>query len=165
MKIGIVSDSHGRSARLASALKALIAGGAETIVHCGDVGSVECVELLGSTGAAAYMIPGNMDRHPERLEEAARRCGVNFAWEVITVPIGENKYLAAAHGHDGGVLDKLIAAGQFPYVCHGHTHSRRDTRIGDVRVINPGALHNARRYTAALLDTDAATLEYIEIPR
>ena len=57
--------------------------------------------------------------------------------------------------------------GQFPYVCHGHTHRLRDDRIGDVRVINPGALNhprNPRHPTIAVLDTATDTLTIHDLP-
>ena len=40
----------------------------------------------------------------------------------------------------------------------------RDERIGRTRVINPGALQRARRYTVALLDTEMDALELFELP-
>jgi putative phosphoesterase len=166
MKIGIVSDSHGKVKPLKAALDLLVDRGVETIVHCGDVGSVECVESLGATGVPTYLVPGNMDRNVEKLQAAADRCHVNFAGEVALVPIGAGRYLGATHGNDAAVLHELIAQKQFPYVCHGHTHRAGDERIGNVRVINPGALRHARnprRPTAAVLDTDTDTLEYIKV--
>jgi len=166
MKIGIISDSHGRAKRLRAAIDLLARRGVEAVVHCGDVMSVECVEMLGLCGVPAYMVVGNMDRHPERLKDAAERGGVNFAWEVVEVPIGEEKYLVATHGHDADVLDTLLIGRQFPYVCHGHTHRARNERVGPVRVINPGALchpKGSHRPTAAVLDTDCDTVEIVEV--
>jgi predicted phosphodiesterase len=60
-------------------------------------------------------------------------------------------------------LGELVHSGQFPYVCHGHTHKVRDERIGEVHVINPGALRRARRHTVAILDTDGDTLEHVVV--
>ena len=168
MKIGIVSDSHGKSKRLRAALELLARRGAERIVHCGDVGSVECMELLGRAGAKAYAVAGNMDRRPEPLMAAANRCGVTFSLASVEVPIGGGRYLAATHGDPHHLLSELVTGGQFPYVCHGHTHRARDERIGAVRVINPGALRSPkdpRHPTAALLDTDAETVEFLDVPK
>ena len=166
MKIGIVSDCHGRTKRLRAALDLLAQRGVEAVVHCGDVMSVQCVEMLGLCGVPAYMVIGNMDRHPERLKDAAERSGVNFAWEVIEVPIGDEQFLVATHGHDEEVLDALLIGRQFPYVCHGHTHRPRNERAGAVRVINPGALchpQGSSRPTFAVLDTDSDTVEVVQV--
>jgi len=163
MKIGIISDSHGKAKRLRAAIDVLTDRGVETIVHCGDIGSRECMEVLGSASVPTYAIPGNMDRHAEQLAAIAARSGVEFSWEIVRVPIGDNEYLVATHGDDEDILGELITEGQFRYVCHGHTHHARDERIGKVRVINPGALHHARRHTIAVVDTATDELVHIEL--
>jgi len=166
MKIGIVSDSHGMARRLRAALGILTSGGVDAIVHCGDIGSIRCLELLGAVGVPIYAVAGNMDRHIERLESAAAERNVTFSWEVVEVPIGGDRFLVAAHGHDERILGGLLAGQQFPYVCHGHTHCTRDERIGKVRLINPGALCRPRSPggpTAAILDTDKDELEIVKV--
>jgi len=162
MRIGILSDTHGRVDRLRAALQALAARGVELIVHCGDVGGEGCVRLLGGCGVPVHMVAGNMDKDVARLADAAARCGVLFHWEVAQVPLGDGRLLAAVHGDDQRLLGELIRGGQFAYVCHGHTHRRRDERIGPVRVINGGALHNTSAPSVAVLDTASDELEFIE---
>jgi len=168
MKIGVVSDTHGRAGRLAAAIEVFAVRGAQAVVHCGDIGSTECVELLGASGMSAYAVAGNMDRHADRLAETAERAGVHFATEIVEVPLEDGQHLVAMHGHDEAVLSEMILGGQFPYVCHGHTHRARDERIGAARVVNPGALahpRDPRHPTAAVLDTRAGTVEFVTIPR
>jgi len=168
MKIGIVSDSHGSASRLKAALEALVGLGAEMVVHCGDVGSAECVQVLGRAPVPAHLVLGNMDRHGAKLAAAAKACGVQLGWEVIEVAIGDGRHLVATHGHDENVLAELVMGEQFPYVCHGHTHRMRDERLAGTRVINPGALRHSRDSklpTAAILDTDADTVEHITVPK
>ncbi len=166
MKIGIVSDSHGKAGCLRAALELLASHCCEAVVHCGDIGSTECVELLGAAGMPAYAVAGNMDHHVGRLESAANECGVKFAWEVVEVPLAADQFLVATHGDDVGVLAELIEGGQFPYVCHGHTHCTRDERFGNVRVIGPGAIRHPRHPrhpTVVVLDTDTDTLQFIKV--
>lgn len=163
MRIGIVSDSHGKADRLRRAVELLVQREAEAIVHCGDVGSADCMAVLGQAGVPAYAVAGNMDRHIARLQAAAEESGVHFSLDTVLVLIGEQTYLAVTHGSDRSLIRALAADGRYPYVCHGHTHATRDERVERVRVINPGALHHARRHTVALLDTDADTVEHIEL--
>jgi len=165
MKIGIVSDTHGKARRLAAALEAFAQRDVEAVVHCGDVGSVECVEMLGACGRPAYLVAGNMDRHAEQLRVTAERCGVNFSWEVVQVPIKDGELLVATHSHDEGLLGALIVGQQFAFICHGHTHRFRDEHIGRARLINPGALYHPRDHirSVAVLDTQSGQLERIEI--
>ena len=168
MKIGIVSDSHGRGDRLQSAMEAFASRGVQAVVHCGDIGSTQCVEALSSIDAATYAVAGNVDAHVKQLGSAAATSGVTFAWEVVEVPLGDGQHLVATHGCDQEVLEELIRGEQFPYVCHGHTHRVRDERIGPVRVINPGALRSPKapkHPSAAILDTDGDPLEFIALKR
>ena len=60
-------------------------------------------------------------------------------------------------------MDVALADG-VDWLLHGHTHQVRDERIGRTRIINPGALQRARRYTVGLLDTESDSLDVLEIP-
>ncbi len=166
MKIGIISDSHGRTKLLRAALDELLNRDAEILVHCGDIGGPEAIEILAATELPVFIVAGNTDARFEQFEQLSDRLGVNYSSEVAEVPIGQGKFLAATHGHDQTVLCELIEDHQFPYVCHGHTHCFRDETIAGIRVINPGALHhprNPRFPTVALLDTDTDLVERIDL--
>ena len=166
MKIGIVSDSHGKSERLNAAIIAMKRSQVEAIVHCGDISDPDDIDRLAETGVAVYVVAGNMDHRVSRLREVAEKRGVHFSSEVLEVPLGDGCHLVATHGHDQRVLGELIADQQFGYVCHGHTHCRRDERIDKTRVINPGALCHPKRPpvpSAAILDTGSDTLDWLEI--
>ncbi|MBS3733422.1 MAG: metallophosphoesterase family protein [Phycisphaerae bacterium] len=169
MRVALVSDSHGDVRRLRRALDALVARGAEAVVHCGDVGSVECVAALGDAAPTALAVAGNMDRRVDQLAAAAERAGVTFSTRHVELDIGGGAEtpsgLVATHGDDARLLAELIRGEQFAYVCHGHTHRRRDERFGAVRVINPGALRHPRGGSgpgAALLDTDAGAVNWVK---
>ena len=173
MKIGILSDSHGKSKRLARGIDLLLDASAEAIVHCGDIENVEGIQLLGDSHLPSYLAAGNMDvSRFGRLQAAADSCGVIFAADFVTVPLndgdgdGDKKYLAATHGKDELLLDELIRDEQYPYVCHGHTHRTSDQRINSTRVLNPGALYHPRGdtgRTVMLLDTDTDTVKIISV--
>jgi putative phosphoesterase len=163
MKIGILSDSHGQCDRLGRAVEVLVQRGADVVLHCGDIGHDDCVRLLAGSGKPVYAVCGNVDRDVTQMMALAAECGVDLHWEVIEVPLGNGQYLVATHGHDSRLVEELLAGQQFPYLCLGHSHRRRDERVGLMRVINPGALHRARPYTMALLDTAADRVEFIEL--
>ena len=162
MRIGIVSDSHGDWRRLEGALSALVAQGAETIVHCGDVGNAECMHVLGRAGVPAYAVRGNMDRGAGKTTDAAAAEGVTFHDATVEVELDQGARLVATHGNDARLMRELLTGQQFAYLCHGHSHCRRDERIGSMRIINPGALRRARPPSVALLDTQTDELEFIE---
>jgi putative phosphoesterase len=156
MRVGILSDTHGKTRRVRLALDLLAARGLDLLVHCGDVGSAAVLELLAAPGVPVHVVPGNMDRR-----------GVVTGDMVVEVDLPEGR-LAVTHGHLPVVLEQLIESGQYAWVCHGHTHRIRDERIGTTRVINPGAVahpRDPRHPTVALLDTTTDTLELLVIPR
>lgn len=163
MKVGIISDTHGQIDRLHRAIDLLTAQGADTLVHCGDLGGDDCLRALGHSGKPAYAVCGNVDRQLPHLMDLAAEVGVEMHWEVIEVPLGDGRYLVATHGHDAQLVSELLAGRQFPYVCHGHSHQRRDERVGGVHVINPGALHRAKSLSVALLDTAKDKVEFLAV--
>ena len=161
MKIGIVSDSHGDARSLRWAIDELTRLGAAAIVHCGDLGSPECLALLGEAAADAYAVCGNMDLSPRSFAAQAASCGVRFRADSIVVLLDDGRRLVATHGAKPKVLHDLINSGEYAYVCCGHTHDFQDERVGQTRVINPGALKRSDSPTAVLLDTETDTLEHI----
>ena len=166
MRIGIVSDSHGQVATLRHALAILADRDCEAIVHCGDICNRPSVKALGSASGETYLVAGNMDLHYSALARHARRAGVHFSPRSIEVPLGDGQYLVATHGHHHGLLDELVAGQQFPYVCCGHTHRRRDEQCGTVRIICPGALWQPRaptHPTVAVLVAETNELTFIDL--
>ena len=176
MKIGILSDSHGKSSLLVRGLDLLTDAAAEAIVHCGDIENVDGIKLLGDSGLPVYLAAGNMDiSNFLRLQATADSCGVIFAADFVTVPLDDGngngadkdkQYLAATHGNDKLLLDELVRDGQYHYVCYGHTHRPSDKHISSTRVLNPGALFSPRGgngRTVMLLDTDTDTVKIISV--
>lgn len=164
MIIGILSDTHGDTHMVDHALEVFSHHQVEAVVHCGDFGSVACLRALAEAGVKVYAVAGNTDHHIQELADEANRLGVAFSAEIIRLPLGDGRALVATHGHDHQLLGELIADRQFPYVCHGHTHRIRDDRVGEIRVINPGALYRAKIHTVAILDTETDVVEHIIVP-
>ena len=166
MLIGLLSDSHANTSRLENAVSLLIRQGAEALVHCGDIVATDQVAILADRAADAYLVAGNMDRRPAELAAEADRCGVNFAADFLEVPLGDGRHLIALHGDNEQLMLEFVAGGQFPYICHGHTHRAANKTYGQVRVICPGALVHPRKPkypTVAILDTDSDTVRFIEV--
>lgn len=63
MKIGILSDTHSKVKRAKASLELLLEKGAEFIVHAGDVGERETLELLKNSGKRYVAVYGNNDAH------------------------------------------------------------------------------------------------------
>lgn len=166
MRIGILSDSHGKSKRVRKAVALLTERGMDALVHCGDLCEEDDLALLAAAGVPVYLVAGNMD-HPlvDDLRTAAKKLGVHFAADFVAVHLDDGRYLAATHGHLT-TLDDLVCGGQFSYVCHGHTHRLRDERFELTRVLNPGALFHPKSssdQTVMRLDTDTDSVEILVV--
>ncbi|MEX1017347.1 MAG: metallophosphoesterase family protein [Phycisphaeraceae bacterium] len=157
-KIGLLSDSHGRSSTTRRAVDVLLSHDIDVLLHLGDVGTVEVIDALavdatdaGGRPVEAHLVFGNTDWDLAGLARYARDLGVQVDHPVGRLPLEEGT-LVFCHGHEPDVLTQALAE-QVRYLCHGHTHRTLDQRQGPTRVLNPGALFRARRYTVAVLDT------------
>lgn len=122
MKIGIVSDLHGKLPE--TAVKAL--QGVDRIICAGDVVREPLLWEL-QTVAPVICVMGNNDYG---------RIDAPF-WASPT--IGGVKFLIVHRPEDVGV-----PAPDVQVVVHGHTHIPRDQQIGKVRYVNPGSTTRPR---------------------
>lgn len=174
-RIGLLSDSHGRSTTTRHGVDLLVSRGADRLVHLGDVGTVQVIDSLvverpiaaGEAGAALGQIEvdlvfGNTDVDAAALAKYARGLGIVVHGRAGRIALEEGE-LVFCHGHEADVLAQALAQ-DVRYLCHGHTHRVSDTRQGRTRIINPGALFRARQYTVALLDTARDHVEFYPVP-
>lgn len=63
MKIGILSDTHTKLKRASRALEMLLSEGAEFVIHAGDIGEVETLDMLKECGQKYVAVYGNNDAH------------------------------------------------------------------------------------------------------
>lgn len=156
MILGILSDSHGDAVRTARAVKLLDEERAEAFVHCGDVGGEAVLNEL--TGLKAWFVWGNCDCPDASLERYVRSLNLPIPDGVPLRLELDGKRIAVFHGHERE-MDHFDPA-EFDYVLHGHTHLCRDERVGQTRIINPGALHRAKEHTVATLDLSSDALAF-----
>lgn len=120
-KIGVISDTHGvLHADVIETLK-----GVEMILHAGDVGRPEVLEMLGDI-APVIAVRGNVD-HGDWARELRER-------EVIE--IGEMAFYMI---HDLHRLDLDPAAAGFKGVIYGHSHRPSEIWKEGVLYLNPGS--------------------------
>lgn len=156
MILGILSDSHGRAERTVRALTLLDEKGAAAFVHCGDIGGEDV--LIALAGRNVWFVWGNCDYTDASMNRYVRSLGLPLPNAVpLRIDLDGNG-IAVFHGHEREI-DRFDAT-QFDYVLHGHTHVRRDERIGQTRFINPGALHRAAEHTVATLDLSSDSLAF-----
>ena len=166
MKLGILSDTHGRAAIAREAVQKLTAAGATAFVHCGDVGDDQGGEAVldALAGLDACFVFGNNDWHHDDLRRYAEAIGVVCLDAAGTIEKGGRR-IAVTHGDDARLVARLTTPqNAADYLLTGHSHVRHDRRVGAVRWINPGALYRATVKSVAVLDLATDALEWIEWP-
>ncbi|MFC5863126.1 metallophosphoesterase family protein [Acidicapsa dinghuensis] len=121
MKIAVVSDTHGL---LRPELLPML-GGAEHILHLGDVGDPAILTRLAEI-APVTAIRGNVDTDGV--------CGRLPETEVVTIN-GQDLYML----HDVHDLDLDPVAAGFAAVLFGHSHKPEIRRHKGVVYFNPGS--------------------------
>lgn len=170
MLIGVLSDSHGRAQRLRLAIRQLRNLGAEALLHCGDVGGESSLDELAAARLPVWFAWGNTDLGAldPTLQQYCEQLGLRVPpGAPVRVELGGRR-IEIYHGHEREfeqLLDALragqaVAEGQPDYVLCGHTHMPADVRTGGVRIVNPGALHRAARYTVATIDLAQDTVRH-----
>ncbi len=168
-RIGLLSDSHGRATTTQRAVRLLLELGVDVIVHLGDVGNVDVIDALveqvdesGDLHPPVHAVFGNCDWDFDSLGRYADSLGIS-----VDHPVGrlnmDGRTIVFQHGHQDAAMQQALAEG-VDYLCHGHLHRTRDERVGPTRVVNPGALFRAARYTVAVLDVAADRVEFHSVP-
>lgn len=160
MLIGIISDTHGAGAVASAAVALLSARGAQFLIHCGDVGSESVLDALSGTPSA--FVWGNTDIDRAELERYAAELQIQCLGTFGELDLSGKRF-AITHGDDQRLVRKILDEQQHDYLLVGHTHVPADQQIGRTRLINPGALHRAKRKTAVLLATDKDQLEFLVV--
>jgi len=159
MRVGIVSDTHDQRLRTTTAVRLLIAEGAQALIHCGDFTSPDIVHACA--GLPGFYVFGNNDWDEKGLQRAMEEVGgtcLGRSGEVVLA----GKRLAVNHGDVEQEL-RRIANRSPDYLLFGHSHQPADERKGRTRWINPGALYRARSWTVALLDLESDVLRFLAV--
>jgi putative phosphoesterase len=158
--VGLISDSHSRWERTKRAIEALQAKGATTFIHCGDVEDDLVLDQLA--GLDSHLVWGNCDWNHDSLARYATNIGITVHGDAGEITV-DGKRIAFTHGHELPALRAAVTSSA-DYLIHGHTHELRDERNAGTRIINPGALHRAPRYTVATLEPATDQLTILEVP-
>jgi putative phosphoesterase len=176
MRIGIISDTHDRTATVAAAVRLLRERGVELVLHCGDIASIETVRQF--EGLPTHFVFGNWDgdwisgvnsglaersANGKKRDDSRLRRAIQDTGGTLHEPFGDLELaghkIAWVHGNDREVLRELERCAYFDYLFYGHTHLAEQHQTGCTRVINPGALFRAEPKTFAVLDLGNGQME------
>jgi len=158
--IGLISDTHENENAIEKAVKVFKERNVEFVVHCGDIISPPMLEHF--KGLKIKFVFGNNDGERNGLIGKCRELGFDGIKDSLEFE-HKNKKFYVYHGTKKEKLDAAIKSNKYDYVLTGHTHIKRDEKIGKTRVINPGALFRIYPYTIALLGVENDNLEFIKI--
>ena len=150
MRLGIISDTHGHVELTRPAVRMLESLEVDAVLHCGDIGSIEVVELFAAW--PTHFVFGNCDYDTESFAAAIQRAG-----QTCHGLFGDLEFdgvrVALLHSHDRRKFRETIDSGDYELVCYGHTHVAAIDRHGETLVVNPGAIY---RRTASIASSIAA---------
>ena len=155
MKLGVISDTHDNTKNILLALEILRKEGVETILHCGDLTNPDNIWFF--EGFKLIYVFGNLDFSTSTITANVQ----TLSFDNIAVPLFkdnlEGKMIGAVHGHISGYIYDLARKGNYNYVFHGHTHQRRQEKVGSTCIINPGALGGKNSQYASICTVDLIT--------
>jgi putative phosphoesterase len=160
MIIGVLGDTHGRLEAMASAMKTLADAKAEFYIHTGDVGDDSVLDYLA--GLKSAFVFGNNDWDRTGMARYAADIGVQCYGNFADLTLDE-KRIAVIHGDDFKLKQRLLAEQEFDLLFQGHTHVRKEERVGKTLVINPGALHRTPQKSVATVDTTIGKVQFLLI--
>jgi putative phosphoesterase len=160
MKIGILSDTHGRADTVAAALAEFRLRAVELVIHCGDIDDADTVSAFA--GWTCHFVYGNCDGDRAGIRRAIEAIG-----GTLHDPFGHlelaGKQIAWLHGDRPSIKPDLEASGYYDFLFYGHTHIAEQHWVGKTRVVNPGALFRARPKTCLVLDLPGGEMETITV--
>lgn len=160
MRVGVVSDTHGHVDFARPAVRMLESLNVDRVLHCGDIGSAEVVELFEQW--PTDFVFGNCDTEHRALRSMIERAGQTCHGEFGDLDI-EGIRLALIHGHDRRLFSAAVGSGRYRTICYGHTHVAAVERRGDLLLLNPGALYRAQPHSLAILELPQNEATIIEV--
>lgn len=160
MRIGVVSDTHGSVDHTRPAIRMLESLEVEAVLHCGDIGSKEIVELFAPW--PTHFVFGNCDYDRGELRRAIEAAGQTCHGEFGGLELA-GASIALLHSDDRRRFRDAIKSGEYALVCYGHTHVAAIDRQGETLVLNPGALYRADRHTIAVVELPAVEATHVEV--
>jgi len=157
----VISDTHDNDDAILRAVDLIAQGRPSRVVHCGDICSPATLELF--KGLPLSLAYGNNDTNKTGLQRKAAALGFKIADELKFRYL--RKSFLVYHGTKRAVLEKHIDSQFFDYILTGHTHERRNEKIGRTRVINPGGLYAAADYSIAALDVRKDEVKFIPVAK
>ncbi len=163
MKICIVSDSHDNRACLEAAVAAAHAGGAEAVLHCGDVVAPSTLEVIRPFDLPVHVIHGNNSGDLYMLGRIASKPAnrTHYYGQDAGIELGGKRVFLVHFPH---YAEAMAKTGDWDLVCCGHDHkaeirSIRNLAGSDTWLVNPGTVGGIKA-PATWVMGDLATMQF-----
>jgi uncharacterized protein len=161
MKIGIISDTHDQMAMTRKAMDFFIIEDVDFLLHCGDMTTAETARLMA---LPTHAVIGNNDWDEPGISMAIQNTG--GSWNSLCGQMEiEGVKIAWTHGHNNRILRDLCHSGRWSYVFHGHTHQKREEKIDETWVVNPGALQRVQIASVGILELPQRIFSFHKIAK
>lgn len=160
MRVGVVSDTHGQVDFTRPAVRMLQSLNVDRVLHCGDIGSAEVVEMFEQW--PTDFVFGNCDTDHRALRSMIERAGQTCLGEFGDLEIAGVR-IALIHSHDRRLFSASVGSGRYRTICYGHTHIASVERRGETLLLNPGALYRAQPHSLAILELPQNEATIIEL--
>ncbi|MGI9429376.1 MAG: YfcE family phosphodiesterase [Bythopirellula sp.] len=149
MRLGIASDTHGHVDLTRHAIRMLESLEVDRVLHCGDIGSAEIVEMFAPWPTDFVFGNCDFDRATltQAIEAAGQTCHQTFGELELA-----GKKIALLHSDDRRKFANVTSSGKWDLVCYGHTHVAKVEQIGPTLVVNPGAIYRADPHSIAVVE-------------
>ncbi len=150
MKIVIISDIHDNYVRLKEALAIAKKENIKTCICCGDISSIEIVNLLAKQFKSVYVAFGNMDL---KLKENIELLPENVISSPAVLELAIDGIRIAVVHHDYKARE-LLKENKYDIIFYGHTHTPWEEHNQKTLLINPGEISGQfGKATFAIFDT------------
>jgi len=160
VRLAVVSDSHGHLDLTRPAIRMLESLEVDRVLHCGDIGSAEVVELFAAW--PTDFVFGNCDYDQEELAAAIAAAGQTCHGKFGDLTI-EGRRVALLHSDDAHKFQEATHSGTWDLVCYGHTHQAEIHRQGQTLIVNPGAIYRASPHSIALVELPKLEATIVEL--
>jgi putative phosphoesterase len=140
MKFGIISDTHDDLLCLKSAIEIFNDSKVSYVIHAGDYVFPGVVKEFRHLNGKLIGVLGNNDGEKLGLLRNFQDIGGELHDEFCDIKL-DHFNIAVYHGTDSKMTEAIISSQLYNLVIHGHTHKKRDDKIGDALVLNPGCAH------------------------
>lgn len=160
MRLAVVSDSHGHVELTRPAIRMLESLEVERVLHCGDIGSIEVIEMFEQW--PTEFVFGNCDFNHADLTQAIEAAGQTCHGLFGELEI-EGRRIALLHSHERRRFEEVTASGAYDLVCYGHTHVAKIEQVGETMVLNPGAIYRANPHSIAIVELPELTATIVNL--